>query len=124
LSTFASPVLAAALDFRCQSCAAARSSSMQVVDRFFRRAFWGCTALACGSRLTRGCCRIDREDRQFDRAGGDRKAENVLDYGKSLPALGDAPVTDLGPFLETLTAQAHPAGGWGYVAGAEIQIEP
>lgn len=33
-------------------------------------------------------------------------------------------MTDLGPILETLTAQAHPTGGWGYVAGAEIQIEP
>jgi uncharacterized protein (DUF362 family) len=26
--------------------------------------------------------------------------------------------------LETLAAQAHPSGGWGYTAGAEVQIEP
>ncbi len=31
---------------------------------------------------------------------------------------------DISSYLDILATQAHPAGGWGYVAGAEVQIEP
>jgi hypothetical protein len=33
-------------------------------------------------------------------------------------------VFDISAYLDTLAAQAHPAGGWGYTAGMEAQQEP
>jgi hypothetical protein len=33
-------------------------------------------------------------------------------------------VFEIAPYLETLTAHAHPDGGWGYAAGQAMHPEP